>query len=212
MDVGDKRKRGSVFAIPAVVLLAYLLAGCASSAGHRAQATAGATPPGTSTVHFHAFGTDGALLVPTTARVVRGQCWTASIAAPESSAYRCFQGNKILDPCFAPDDPASPPLLACMDTPWSKALRLHVTGKLPKPAAGASVPTRPWALELDTGLRCVSSTGTVPSLAGVNLTYRCSDGGNAALGGPSGGSLTVRYAAPQAKTLTTMTIATVWEA
>ena len=128
-----------------------------------------------------------------------------------TAAYRCFEGNKILDPCFAPAHPTDPPLLACLDSPWSKALMLHVRGKLPAPADG-SAPSRPWAIQLDNGVRCVASTGTVPAVDGVNLTYRCVDGGNAALGDGGASEPTARYVAPHTTTLATVTVTTVWNA
>src|SRR5665213_51415 len=29
-----------------------------------------------------------------------GYCWEGSAAAPRADAWRCFEGNDILDPCF----------------------------------------------------------------------------------------------------------------
>jgi hypothetical protein len=208
MTVGERGTRGSFRSVLGLVLLmALLLAGCASKA--KPKATAGASAPGTATIDFHPYDRSGQLAVRV-ADVVRGQCWTTSIAAPNARAYRCFQGNKILDPCFAPVHRATPVQLACMQAPWSRALMLQVNGSLPAPTNG--LPSRPWALQLGNGTRCVASTGTVPEVAGVNLAYHCIDGGNAALGGPGGGMLTAQYAAAGAQTLTSMTVSTVWNA
>ena len=213
MDVGDIRGRGTGGPILRWMLLAIavtlVLAGCASAAPHR-KPTAGAAAPGTTTVHFHAYGTGGELTVPV-ADVVRGQCWTNSIAAPSTTAYRCFQGNKILDPCFAPAHATVPLQVACLSAPWSKAVMLQVSGKLPPPASGTVV-SRPWAFQLDDGVRCVASTGTVPAVAGVNLGYHCADGADAALGAVSGAQLTAQYAPPGATRLTTTTVTTMWDA
>jgi len=213
MDVGDIRERGPVGpALRFVLLVAvviFALAGCASAAKHHA-ATAGAAAPGTTTVHFHPYATGGHLTVGV-GDVVRGQCWTTSIAAPSPNAYRCFQGNKILDPCFAAPHPANPLQLACLAAPWSRAVMLQVSGRLPAPASGTTV-SRPWALQLSNGVRCVASTGTVPAVAGVNLTYHCADGADAALGGVSGSRLAAQYAPPGANALTNMTVTTVWDA
>lgn len=207
MTVGVTRGRGSFRSVLGLVLLAgLLLAGCASNA--RPKATAGATAPGTASIQFRPYDGAGQLSVKV-ADVVRGQCWTTSIAAPNARAYRCFQGNKILDPCFAPAHPTNPVQLACLPTPWSRALMLRVNGALPAPSDG-NLPPRAWAFELGNGTRCVASTGTVPEVAGTNLGYHCSDGGNAALGGPGGDTLVAQYAAPQATTLTSMTVTTVW--
>src|SRR3954468_5233591 len=207
MDVGEIRGRGPVrpalrsmlLAVGFILALTAVLTGCASSAAHR-TATAGTAAPGTATVHFRAYAPSGDLTVPV-ADVVRGQCWTTSIAAPSASAYRCFQGNKILDPCFAPAHPSSPLQVACLAAPWSRALMLQVNGKLPAPSAGTAV-SRPWAFQLADGVRCVASTGTVPAVAGVNLAYHCGDGADAALGAVNGTRLTAQYANPGAGALT----------
>jgi hypothetical protein len=210
MTVGEKRRRGPLRTVLGFGLLAavLVLAGCASHPSP--AATAGATAPGTATVAVHPFTAAGHVAVPV-GQVVHGQCWTTSIAAPGADAYRCFQGNKILDPCFAPAGPGTPAELACLETPWSRALMLRVNGKLPAPSTG-EVPARPWAIQLQDGLRCVASTGTVPAVAGVNLTYHCTDGGNAALAGTSGAMLAAKYAPADATALTTVTVTTVWNA
>src|SRR4051794_17046949 len=139
MNVGVLRRRGSVPPILRLLLLVLVpltvaLAGCASSTKHH-PATAGAAAPGTSTVQFRAYTPDGKLSVPA-GPLVRGQCWTTSIAAPSTPASRCFEGNKILDPCFAPAHATPPERLACLATPWSHAVMLRVSGKLPPPAGG----------------------------------------------------------------------------
>ena len=197
---------GFVLALSAV---SAVLAGCASTAAHR-KAAAGTAAPGTTTVHFRAYSPGDELAVPV-ADVVRGQCWTTSIAAPSAHAYRCFQGNKILDPCFAPAHAASPVQVACLGAPWSRALMLQVSGKLPAPSAATAV-SRPWAFQLANGVRCVASTGTVPAVAGVNLAYHCADGADAALGAVSGTRLTAQYANPGAGALATTTVTTIWDA
>jgi hypothetical protein len=212
MNVGDREARGPVHPILGllvpITLLLLVVSGCASKA--QPQATAAASAPGTASVTFHAFTRSGELSVPV-GDVVRGQCWTTSIAAPVAGAYRCFQGDKILDPCFAPAHRTTPVELACMADPWSRALMLQVSGALPEPGA-AGTPTRPWAFQLSNSVRCVASTGTVPEVGGVNLGYHCTDGGDAALI-PTGGSLvSAHYAAPGATTLTTMTVTTIWHA
>jgi hypothetical protein len=209
MTVGERSGGGSVRSVLGLVLLsALLLAGCASKG--EPTATAGATAPGTATIKVQPFDRSGQLSVQV-AGTVRGQCWTTSIAAPNARAYRCFQGNKILDPCFAPAHVQAPVQLACLPDPWSRAVMLRVNGKLPVPSTG-NLPTRPWAFALSNGTRCVASTGTVPEVAGTNLAYHCADGGNAALGGPDGDTLTAQYAGRADTSLTSMTVTTVWNA
>ena len=190
--------------LAAVISLA--LAGCASKS--KPHATAGGGPPGPTNVTFRAFAANGDLAVPV-ADVARGECWTTSIAAPGADAYRCFQGNKILDPCFASAHPKAPVQVACLAAPWSRALMLTVSGALP-PSPTPSASVRPWAFQLAGGVRCVASTGTVPAIGQVNLGYRCADGGNAAFTGPDSG--TASYAAAGATTLRTVAVTTIWHA
>jgi hypothetical protein len=209
--MGTVRGNPIASALAALVLLALTLTGCASA--QRSQPTAGATAPGTAQVAFRAYTAGGTLAVPKEA-TVRGQCWTTSVAAPVAGAFRCFQGNKILDPCFArPGSSVAkmPAVLACLATPWSRAVLLRVTGSLPKPEAG-SAGDRPWAFELKNGVRCIASTGTVPAVDGVNLGYHCLDGGNAELGGVDGALLTAQYVAAGARTLTPLGVTTIWRA
>jgi hypothetical protein len=214
MDVG-RTGRGPARRILGFVLLAgavaLTLAACASTTADP-RPTAGATAPGTATVAVRVYTASGKPAVPVGASV-RGQCWTTSVAAPVPDAYRCFQGDKILDPCFAPARPATPLQVVCLAAPWSRGVLLRVSGSLPEPADGPAA--RPWAIQLDNGVRCVASTGMVPAVAGVNLAYHCADGGDAALRPSSTatpGTVTADYAAAGARTLHTMTVTTMWRA
>jgi hypothetical protein len=112
--------------------------------------------------------------------VVRGSCWTSSIAAPfRADAWRCAVGNGIQDPCFQiagststllcgidPNDPAS-----------SKTFVLSLTKPLP-PSSGSSA-TPPgsdwaWLVELQDGTLCTPFTGTLPFAAdGEMALYGC---------------------------------------
>lgn len=210
-DVGARGDRGSLRpflgSLLLVVTAALVLAGCAAQAKPQKPAAA-SVPPGTATVTFHAYTPKGRLAVPV-AQTARGECWTTSIAAPKADAFRCFQGEKILDPCFAPAHPTTPATVACVADPWAKAVMLRIIGPLPRPSDGAA--SRPWALALADGTRCVASTGTVPAVHGVNLTYTCAGGGNAEpVAGSTGAFLTARYAAPGARTLQTVKVTTIW--
>jgi hypothetical protein len=183
-----------------------LLAGCASH--HPARP--GSPRPHTVTETFAAYRADGELAVHV-ADVATGRCWTTSIAAPGSGAYRCITGNSILDPCFAPPTPATPVEVACMASPWSDAEVLRVTGALPTGTPGTH-PARPWAVQLANGVRCVAATGTVPAVHGVNLGYHCLDGANAALGDTSAAVVTAEYADPDTQQLRPVTVQTIWRA
>jgi hypothetical protein len=191
------------------LLCVVLLAGCATKRPAPAKPAGGASGlPVTTIVSFHPYDRAGRLSVKV-GDVGRGECWTTSIADPVAGAYRCFEGNQILDPCFAPATTTVPIELACLAAPWSDAVKLRVSGPLPTSGPGTST-TRPWALQLKSGVRCVASTGTVPSVHGVSLGYRCADGGDAAIQSSTSDPVTADYAAPRSTTLETVSVATIW--
>jgi hypothetical protein len=200
------RIRGSVAPILGFVLFALVLAGCASR--QSPAAGGGSQQQGTKTETVHPYDASGQLSIKV-ADVARGSCWTMSVAAPAPDAYRCFAGNTILDPCFAPTGQAAPTEVACLAAPWSNAEMLTLTAPLPKiNPADASV--RPWALELGNGVRCVASTGTVPAVQGVNLGYRCTDGAYAGLIDTKSATVTADYGDATAQTVQSVTVTTIW--
>ena len=209
MDVGDSGRRGSQRAILALALLAFGLV-AAACASHRPQGAGGAAKA-TVNKAFRAYNANGDLAV-TVADVAPGSCWTTSIAAAVPGAYRCLSGNQILDPCFAAPAKPGPVEVACLETPWSQATVLHLTGALPKPdpADDGDSSARPWAFELDNGVRCVASTGTVPAVQGVSLGYHCLDGRAAALLDPSATPMTADYGDPRTQSLQPVTVTTIW--
>lgn len=178
-----------------LVLGGLILAGCASSRGGTgssnsvsaqtathspAQPAGGGTPKtaastggsvGTTVRTFAPFDRSGA---PTAGVAAHrsGSCFTTSITVPVRGAYRCFAANTILDPCFR--SPTAQHLLDCYLTPWSRAIELRVA-KLPNAPLETGI-TRPWAIELAGGIRCVVTNGTPSILHGVALVYQCPDG------------------------------------
>jgi hypothetical protein len=208
MDVGQRGRRGSTRAILSIVLLALVLAGCASKQPQKQKQAAAVRSDGTASQVFHAYGADGDLAVKV-GDVASGNCWTSSVAAPVAGSYRCFAGNKILDPCFAPAGQAHPTQVACVDAPWSDAIVLTLTSALPTAEASPAV-ARPWAFQLANGARCVASTGTVPAIQGVNLGYHCSDGHDAGLPDTSVTPATVDYGDEAAQTVQSVTVTTIW--
>lgn len=169
--------------IAALVAVVLLLAGCAS--GHRTTSPAGvggeqtaqqtSSPPVGATVTkirvFAPFDRSGA---PTAGVAAHrsGSCFTTSITVMAADAYRCFAGNSLLDPCFvSPDDPH---VLECYLAPWNHPIELRVH-TLPKASSPVSI-SRPWAIQLANGVRCVATNGTPTLVRGVALSYACSDG------------------------------------
>lgn len=203
------RLRASILAVVAVVLLA----GCASSR-HGSTVPAGghhqtsSTPAGATVTKTRVFAPYDRSGAPTAGVVAHrsGSCFTASITVAAHGAYRCFAANKILDPCFVA--PTSTHLLDCYSTPWSRATQLRVR-QLPK-AAGAAQVSRPWALELQGGTRCVVTNGTADIVRHVALGYQCKDG-SAGLIASSTGTLRVLYKATDGL-VRTVRVTTAWRA
>lgn len=203
----------------AVLLAVILLIGtaCARTSdghpAHREQRTtspaAASSPADGSTAHrtFTPFDAAGRLTVPVS-RTAAGHCWTSSVAAPGSHAYRCLEGSAmILDPCYAGKG-VRPTTVACFANPWSDAVVLRINQLLPP--SGGNGPPGPWAMELLGGIRCVTSTGTVPLVAGQNLPYRCTDGSSATVPAETSAVVVARYARAGATDLRGRRVLTLW--
>jgi hypothetical protein len=169
-----RRLRATITALSAVLLLA----GCASSTSRPKVAAGGqqisSTPAGVTVTKTRVFAPYDRSGAPTAGVVAHrsGSCFTASITVAARGAFRCFAANKILDPCFVV--PGSTHLLDCYPAPWSRATQLRVA-HLPKVTAVGHV-SRPWAIELQGGVRCVVTNGTADIVRHVALGYQCPDG------------------------------------
>ena len=104
----------------------------------------------------------------------RGYCWTASLATQTQNAYRCFEGNAILDPCFASS--ASAKRVACFISPWRPVTMLTLTRRLPRIAPPPPGPQLPWAILTGDGRRCVYMTGATAPVGGQRINYGCTNG------------------------------------
>jgi hypothetical protein len=144
----------------------------------------------------------------TVSRTVHGSCWTSSITVAASSAYRCYAGNTILDPCFAAAPAARE--VSCYADPWASAVRVLLSAALPKPAPLAV--THPWALELANGKRCVAATGVVTRLGNVALLYRCEHGGSASAPTTQHGHTQVQYVPPGSRAPVAVPVTVTWQA
>jgi hypothetical protein len=92
----------------------------------------------------------------TVTKTVQGSCWEGSIAANRSDAFRCMAGNAISDPCFVRDAKS----VACPDIPTSDTgIVIKLTQALP--ANPTSGPETPWAMSLESNVRCRAGTGTI---------------------------------------------------
>ncbi len=188
-------RAGSV-PVAVAALLVALVAGCASdppATAPRAVPTSPATATPTSaapsaaaitaTHVFAAFDSSGAPSAGVGAHR-SGTCFASSITVAARGAYRCFAGNRLLDPCFVVPGSAKH-TVACFADPWSRAVLLRLTAKLPKPGAPLKI-SSPWAIELSGGERCVVTTGTAHIVHSVPMRYQCASAETAGLLSTSG--------------------------
>jgi hypothetical protein len=184
-----------------IAAAAVILGGCGSAHDSSpAPAAAGSTVSSSASPTVHATVTTTRIFTPydrsgaPTAGVVAhrsGSCFAKSITVATGHAYRCFAANAILDPCFAA--PGAHHVLDCYASPWAHAVELRVA-KLTVAGAAAHV-TRPWAIELVGGLRCVAANGTATFVRGVALTYQCPDGAAGLRAGSSPRTMSALYRA-----------------
>lgn len=109
------------------------------------------------------------------------RCQAGAITTTRPDAWRCITA----DPCFVPQFAADQMTLACVTAPWSGEVMLLTVQTPLRSSEECMMPPlcrqqlnldrAPWALELANGARCTLFTGTIPSLAGIGLTYGCAD-------------------------------------
>jgi hypothetical protein len=164
-----------------VALIALLLAGCASGRGttkttaHRTHspipaASVRAASTTTTTHVFAAFDSSGAPAAGVGAHR-SGTCFASSITVAARSAYRCFAGNRLLDPCFVVPG-SGERSVDCYADPWSAATLLRLKSAAPGPGAPLKI-AQPWAVRLVDGVRCVVTTGTTRLLHQIPMRYQC---------------------------------------
>jgi hypothetical protein len=106
----------------------------------------------------------------------QGSCFTRSLSTDRPDAWRCFEGNGILDPCFAQSPQST--AVACAESPFSKTVVLL---SLKKPLSDGENPwtkmlqpkRMPWGLRLTSGDTCVFATGATDVVAGERMNYAC---------------------------------------
>jgi hypothetical protein len=92
----------------------------------------------------------------TVVKTISGSCWEGSIAANRSDAFRCMSGNSISDPCFVRDATS----VACPDIPTADSgVVIRLSTPLPQNHVVGAV--TPWAMSLESNVRCRVGTGTV---------------------------------------------------
>jgi hypothetical protein len=119
---------------------------------------------------FNADGSASSAIQITATR--GGDCWTGSLAAQRSDAWRCMSRHLIYDPCFAAS-PDAITVLCPVHGPWDPRV-LELDGV----ALDASVANRDrpsaWALQLTNGLRCGFLTGATSAIGNLRANFVCS--------------------------------------
>jgi len=110
----------------------------------------------------------------------RGSCFAGSIADERPDAWRCMEGNLILDPCISPQPGAGREVVCPKTGPWSpRVIVLHLTKPLPS-GFGNPGPTgnqrRPAWVVLSDGADCFAETGTVLTVGNLAGVWACTDG------------------------------------
>jgi eukaryotic-like serine/threonine-protein kinase len=109
----------------------------------------------------------------------KGSCFTHSLSANRSDAWRCTAGDDIYDPCFAPSPPRA--VVACAQGPFARSVVLvsveKPLGGKPNSNSWVRPPRQPWGLRLANGDTCVFMTGATEVVAGQRLNYACTRSG-----------------------------------
>jgi hypothetical protein len=129
---------------------------------------------------YHAWTSDGEPTVSSWSHR-DGDCNSSSFVNTQGTAWRCFVGNNIYDPCF--ESPLVADEVMCVLSPWSRRGILLQTSLDPAdrfPVGGH----RAWALQLVSGRRCVFVSGASNDVRGKRLNYVCGLHSHRAPSGP----------------------------
>jgi hypothetical protein len=157
-----------------------LMAGAASARPQpgRAHATA------THVAHVRPVSKTGRLRSGYTIDHRRGHAHCVLGSEATGTAYRCFAGNEVLDPCWVQAGSAHSHVI-CLGLPWSHNVsRLHVTKGYDNSAM--TTPARePWGVRLTNGTRCGRVQGASGSVHGRFITYFCQSSKTVLTGEPN---------------------------
>jgi hypothetical protein len=145
-------------------------------------------PAPTATQLFSPANAGGGLAVSVTKRA-SGACFTGSIVAMRSDAWRCTVGNVIFDPCISVNQDQ---VLCPSSGPWTNSgVLVSLPGGLPAALADQNQGTggQPWAVQLASGAQCLAISGATTVISGQRLAYNCTNGlglyGNVQRSGPA---------------------------
>lgn len=107
-------------------------------------------------------------------KTLQGECWRQSERITREDAWRCIAEGTIYDPCFIKKHNTGIEV-RCPLSPWfSDAIEITLSTQLPEqsmPALDMSV-NYPWAIELDTGERCLA-IGAGLVYDNMEVHYQC---------------------------------------
>ena len=112
---------------------------------------------------------------PTTvSRQVSGSCFSSSLAATRSDAFRCMSGNAIFDPCFTVPNNTS--AVICVQNPLDSStfVQMNLTQPLPAPEP-VPAERHAWFLQMADQTVCNFATGATGPVNGQRINYFCSD-------------------------------------
>jgi hypothetical protein len=121
---------------------------------------------------FQAFAATGAPAIKV--RPVRGSCFSGSLTSARSDAWRCITGNDLYDPCFSAA--VAPGVVVCPNYDPTRGTEIRLTKRLPVAQANhgtSSAKSRPWALELYSGVYCGLASGALSVVDGLPNDYFC---------------------------------------
>jgi hypothetical protein len=147
-----------------------------------AAAPAGGTGLRTSVTVFRAFTPTGAPEIKV--HPVSGSCFTGSLTAARSDAWRCIVGNNLYDPCFS--SPQAPGVVICPNRDPTRGTEIRLTKGLPTTEANHGTPSTkrlPWAVELYSGAYCALASGALSVVDGLPGDYFCGAGAKNGLWG-----------------------------
>lgn len=105
---------------------------------------------------------------------VSGHCWELSFATDRPDAYRCVDGNMILDPCISnPYEGILSTQVVCPSPSLQFVTLITLTKPLPKGSVESNAPRYPWLIVLTDGERCMAFTGASLITAGMRENYLC---------------------------------------
>jgi hypothetical protein len=129
----------------------------------------------TQTVHVSAVDSQGGIAPGLQVTATAGDATCEPGSEVIGSAYRCFAGNGVYDPCWT-DSPSPAPAVLCLGTPWSHSVsKLTLSSSLPS-LTGGTGNGPPWGLQLTDGRNCVLEQGAHDTFDGRVVDYFCGGG------------------------------------